>query len=425
MRKTPKSLRLHIGLFGRTNVGKSSFLNMVSAQDVAITSSLPGTTTDVVEKTMELLPLGPVVFLDTAGLDDTSALSGPRIKKSKKVFDASDIFVLIIEPEVWGEYENLVLEEAAARETPCVIVINKIDMVYPGDGFIRTIREKTQRIILCSSIDRGNRGSYLNALKKEFIEVCPEDFFRPPPLVSDLLPAGGTAVLIVPIDLEAPKGRLILPQVQVIRDILDNDAMAIVVKEREYKQALDNLKRFPDICICDSQVVLKMVADTPKQVECTTFSIIFSRYKGDLIETVRGVAAIETLKPGDKVLIAEACSHHPIGEDIGRVKIPRWLRQYLGMDLIIDVCAGKDYPENLNLKEYKLIIHCGGCMITRRQMLFRIQRAKEAGVPVTNYGVCISFLQGVLERVLSPFPAANEVFREEMRLREYFKTKAI
>ena len=412
MRKTPKSLRLHIGLFGRTNVGKSSFLNMISAQDVAITSSLPGTTTDVVEKTMEFLPLGPVVFLDTGGLDDSSALSKLRIKKTKKIFDTSDIFVLIIESNVWGQYEDFVLNESVQRKLPCIVVINKIDIVYPGDDFIQAIQEKIKNIVLCSSIDKMNRDSYMEALKKELIDVCPEDFFRPLPLVADLLPAGGTAVLMIPIDLEAPKGRLILPQVQVLRDILDNDAAAVVVKEREYRHILDNLKKLPDICICDSQVVLKMVADTPKDVKCTTFSIVFSRYKGDLIEMVRGVAAIERLKTGDKVLIAEACSHHPIGEDIGRVKIPRWLRQYTGMDLVIDVCSGHDYPENL--KDYKLIIHCGGCMITRRQMLFRIQHAKKAGVSITNYGICISFLQGVLERVLSPFPAASDVYKREI-----------
>ncbi|MCK5393416.1 MAG: GTP-binding protein, partial [Candidatus Omnitrophica bacterium] len=219
MRKTPKSLRLHIGLFGRTNVGKSSFLNMISSQDVAITSSLPGTTTDVVEKTMEFLPLGPVVFLDTGGLDDSSALSKLRIKKTKKIFDTSDIFVLIIESNVWGQYEDFVLNESVQRKLPCIVVINKIDIVYPGDDFIQAIQEKIKNIVLCSSIDKMNRDSYMEALKKELIDVCPEDFFRPLPLVADLLPAGGTAVLMIPIDLEAPKGRLILPQVQVLRDI--------------------------------------------------------------------------------------------------------------------------------------------------------------------------------------------------------------
>ncbi|GFP20447.1 hypothetical protein HKBW3S03_01950, partial [Candidatus Hakubella thermalkaliphila] len=225
----------------------------------------------------------------------------------------------------------------------------------------------------------------------------------------DVRPSGGLAILIVPIDMEAPKGRIILPQVETSRDALDNDAAALVVKEGEYRHILDNLKNPPDIVVCDSQVVAKMVADTPDDIKCTTFSILFSRYKGDLIETTRGVVEVKRLVPGDKILIAEACSHHAVEDDIGRVKIPRWLRQYVGGEVQIDVFAGRDYPDNLS--EYRLVIHCGACMLTRREMLFRIHRARQEGVAITNYGVCISFLQGVLERVLSPFPAALDVYR--------------
>jgi [FeFe] hydrogenase H-cluster maturation GTPase HydF len=225
------------------------------------------------------------------------------------------------------------------------------------------------------------------------------------------VPPGGLVILITPIDLEAPKGRLILPQVQVIRDILDNDAISVVVKEREYVHALSLLSRKPDLVICDSQVVNKMVADTTPDIKCTTFSILFSRFKGDLIEEVRGVTAIEKLKRGDKVLIAEACSHHALQDDIGRVKIPRWLRQYVGTDIVIEHSAGRDYPANLS--EYKVVVHCGGCMLTRREKLNRIEKAKAAGVPITNYGILISFVQGVLKRVLSPFPAALAVLVEE------------
>jgi [FeFe] hydrogenase H-cluster maturation GTPase HydF len=412
MRKTPKSLRLQIGLFGRTNVGKSSFLNLVAGQDVAITSPIAGTTTDVVEKSMELLPLGPVVFLDTAGLNDTSVLAELRLKKTVKIFDRSDVIVLLIEPNVWTEYEDRTLEEAQKREIPLILVVNKVDLGNPQEEFIEEIRKKTGRVLLCSSIDFARRDPTVNAFKKYLIEVCPEEFLKPPPLIGDLLPAGGLAILIVPIDLQAPKGRLILPQVQTIREALDHDASVYVVKEREYSAALNNLKNLPDIVVCDSQVVLKMVADTPEAVKCTTFSILFSRNKGDLVEMVRGAAVIETLKPNDKVLIAEACSHHAIEDDIGRVKIPRWLRQYVGGDLQLDVYSGRDYPENL--KEYKLIVHCGGCMLTRREMLSRIQKAKEEKVPITNYGLCISFSQGVIKRVLSPFPAALDAFQREM-----------
>jgi [FeFe] hydrogenase H-cluster maturation GTPase HydF len=412
MRKTPKSLRLQIGLFGRTNVGKSSFLNLVAGQDVAITSPIAGTTTDVVEKSMELLPLGPVVFLDTAGLDDTSALSEFRLKKTVKIFDRSDVIVLLVEPNVWTDYESRILEEARKREIPAIIVVNKLDLENPAEEFVAAIQKKSERVLLCSSIDHHHRDPYVNIFKKYLIEVCPEEFLKPPPLIGDLLPAGGLAILIVPIDLQAPKGRLILPQVQTIREALDHDASVFVVKEREYAPALHNLQTPPDIVVCDSQVVLKMVADTPEPIQCTTFSILFSRNKGDLIEMARGAAVIDTLRANDKVLIAEACSHHAIEDDIGRVKIPRWLRQYVGGDLQVDVYSGRDYPDNL--KEYKLIVHCGGCMLTRREMLSRIQKAKEEKVPITNYGMCISFSQGVIKRVLSPFPAALDAFQRKM-----------
>lgn len=411
MDKTPKSLRLHIGVFGRTNVGKSSFLNMIAGQDVAIVSPFPGTTTDVVEKTMELLPLGPVVFLDTAGMDDDSQLAPKRIEKTVKIFRRADIVCLILEPGVWGNFEEDILAKAKEEGIPVICVINKIDCCAPQKNFVDQATAKTDGCLLVSSVQKDQRDSYVNELKAQLIRLCPEDFLLPLPLVSDLVPAGKVAVLIVPIDLEAPKGRLILPQVQTIREALDADAMAMVVKEREYRHALSLLKEPPALAICDSQVVLKMVADTPPEIKCTTFSILFSRNKGDLIECVKGACAIDRLKVGDKVLIAESCSHHAIEDDIGRVKIPRWLRQYLGQDITIDVCSGKDYPDNL--REYKLIIHCGGCMINRREMFYRINLAKKHGIPITNYGICISFVQGVLERVLSPFPGALKAFQEE------------
>lgn len=412
MLTTPKSLRLQIGLFGRTNVGKSSFLNLVAGQDVAITSAVPGTTTDVVEKSMELLPIGPVVFLDTGGVDDISDLSEVRIRKTTQIFDRADVFVLLTEPDQWSEFETTILEAAARRKVPCLVVVNKIDVANPSASFLDETRTKTPNVLLVSSINGQNRDDYLNEFKRHLLEVVPEDFLRSPPLVGDLVPPGGLAVLVVPIDLQAPKGRLILPQVQTIRDALDNDAAVLVVKEREYPHLLTLLKRPPDIAVCDSQVVLKMVADTPRQVQCTTFSILFARFKGDLNETARGAAAIERLESGDRVLISEACSHHAAADDIGRVKIPRWLRQYVGADLAIDIYSGRDYPDNL--ADYQLVIHCGACMLTRREMLFRIHRAKQTGVPITNYGVSISFLQGVIKRVLSPFPAALDAYEHEI-----------
>lgn len=401
MKNAPKSVRLHIGLFGRTNVGKSSFLNFVLGQDLAITSPVAGTTTDIVEKTMELLPIGPVVFLDTAGLNDVSFLSAERIKKTNKIFDRSDVIILITEPNVWGEYEDKVLSEAETRNTPIIAVINKIDLEKPKEESVNEIKRKVKQVLVCSCQDTVKRDDHIETFKKHLFEVLPDDFLKPPSILGGLVPKGGLAVLIVPIDTEAPKGRIILPQVQTIRSALDNNASAIIVKENEYAKLLDKLKVKPDIVICDSQVVSKMVKDTPPDVKCTTFSILFANNRGNLASSAAAASKIKDLRPKDKVLILEACSHHPIEEDIGRKKIPMWLKEYVGGDLCVDSTAGRDFPEDLS--KYKLVIHCGGCMITRRETFFRYQKAAEAGVAMTNYGVCISFLHGVLERVLSPF----------------------
>ena len=414
MISAPKSLRLQIGLFGRTNVGKSSFLNLVAGQDVAITSPVAGTTTDVVEKSMELLPVGPVVFLDTAGLDDDSQISKLRIRKTLKIFDRADIILLVVEPNLWGEYEEDVIKEARKRGIPFLIIVNKIDILRPEDTFLTHIAKITDKYILCSSIDLCKRDESVNKLKRYIIETGADALLPAPALIGDLIEDNSFVVLIVPIDLEAPKGRLILPQVQTIRDVLDNNCGVYVVKETEYAFALRNMKQYPGLVVCDSQVALKMVSETPDNVQCTTFSILFARYKGDLIEMSKGAAAIDRLKPNDKILIAESCSHHAIEDDIGRVKMPKWFREYLGFDLDIDVCSGRDFPDDI--KKYKLIVQCGGCMQTRREILFRIHLAKCAGVAITNYGVCISMLQRVLERVLTPFPEALNAFYEEKGL---------
>jgi [FeFe] hydrogenase H-cluster maturation GTPase HydF len=408
MENTPKSMRLQIGLFGRTNVGKSSLLNYLAGQDIAVTSALPGTTTDVVEKAMELLPVGPVVFLDTAGIDDTSELSDARIKKTTVAFNRADVFVLVVEPDVWTQFEDSLCDKAKKRDAECVIVVTKIDNHVPSDAFLEKCKEKTGRVLLCSCVDVARQTVFREAFAGHIASLA-QTSGQELPLVGDLVPEGGLAVLVVPIDLGAPKGRLILPQVQTIRDALDNDAAVLVVKEREYAHMLSLLTRAPDIVICDSQVVQKMVADTPRTIPCTTFSILFSRNKGDLRIQAAGLGVIDTLKAGDRVLIAEACSHHAKEDDIGRVKIPRWLRQYTGLDLVIDVYSGRDYP--VNLADYKLVIHCGSCMLTRRETLGRIHAARDAGVAITNYGLCISFIQGVIERVLEPFPFALDGFR--------------
>ncbi|PKN51932.1 MAG: [FeFe] hydrogenase H-cluster maturation GTPase HydF [Deltaproteobacteria bacterium HGW-Deltaproteobacteria-13] len=413
MDNTPKGNRLHIALMGRTNVGKSSLLNLMLGQDIAITSPVAGTTTDVVEKAMELLPIGPVLFLDTAGLDDVSELSGARLKKTAKIFDRADVIILVVEPDTWTKYEDTVLAKSQKRKIPILIVVNKIDLHQPSPDWLKMITEKTGLVLTVSCSDEKQRQNYLETLKQQLLEKAPADFVGTPSLIGDLIPPGGFAVLVVPIDLEAPKGRLILPQVQTIRDILDNDAAAIVVKERELAAALANLKNPPAIVVTDSQAILKVDADVPKNIPLTTFSILFARQKSDLAVMAAGAAAIENLKPGDRILIAEACSHHALEDDIGRVKIPRWLRQYVGGDLQMDISAGRDYPDDL--KNYKLILHCGGCMMNRREMLNRVRKAQEAGVPIVNYGVAISFLQGVIKRSLAPFPSALEAFENKLK----------
>jgi [FeFe] hydrogenase H-cluster maturation GTPase HydF len=396
-------------LFGRTNVGKSIFLNLLAGQDVAITSPEPGTTTDVVEKPMELLPVGPVVFIDTAGLDDATKLGERRRAKTHDVFNRADIVVLVCQARSLGSFEHLVLDTARKRGVPSIAVINETNGCPPESDVLKELEERTSGVIRCNAVDWQTRDRTLSEFKRLVAETCPPDFLTPPPLIGDLVPSGGLVVLIVPIDLQAPKGRLILPQVQTIRDALDHSMAAAVVKETEYLSLLDRLKCQPDLVVCDSQVVDRMVAETPSGVACTTFSILFARLKGDLVAFARGAGCIDRLGPSSRVLVAESCSHHPTEDDIGRVKIPRWLRQYAGESLNVDVCAGRDFPAALS--DYDLVVQCGGCMHNRREILSRVERCLAAGVPITNYGLCISRTRGVLERVLTPFPEALDTFR--------------
>jgi [FeFe] hydrogenase H-cluster maturation GTPase HydF len=409
MIKAPKSLRLQIALFGRTNVGKSSFLNMVANQDVSITSETPGTTTDVVEKSMELLPIGPVNILDTGGIDDVSELAEQRIERTMRILDRGDVFVLITEGNKLDDYEKRLLDTFREKKLNYIIVVNKIDQLMPNENYIDSLQKINKRVLLCSTTDIAKRESYVTAFKHLLLEILPHEFTNPSAIIGDLLPPGGTAVLIIPIDKEAPKGRIILPQVQTIRDLLDHGQISLMVRETEYSESLKLLKNPPDLVVCDSQVVDKMIADTPDGIKCTTFSILFSRFKGNLMEELKGIAAIDKLEPGDKILISEACSHHPNEDDIGRVKIPRWLRNYLGFEVEIDVRSGRDYPENL--EDYKAIIHCGGCMLTRNEKLVRIDKAKIKSVPITNYGLLISHMHGVLGNVLEPFREEFDYYR--------------
>ncbi len=409
MLTTPKALRLQIGLFGRTNVGKSSFLNMIAGQDVSITSDVPGTTTDVVEKTMELHSVGPVVFLDTAGLDDQTALGEMRRERTRRVMTRSDVIMLVTEADVWTDYERDVIAQARETKTPVVAVVNKLDLKKPSEGFINRLKAEADDVLLCSSTDWSNRQDSVTRLEHGMLKVSPYEYYRTPHLMADLIPQGGLALLVAPIDLEAPKGRIKMLQVQAIREALDHSMMTLIVKETEYVQALARLSKSPDLVICDSPVVGEVIRQTAQDVKVTTFSTLLSRFKGDLTEQVRGAAKIKDLKDGDRVLIAEACTHHAIDEDIARVKIPRGLKNSTGKDLRIEYCTGRDFPKDLS--QYQLIVHCGGCMLTRKEMLGRITEARKSSVRITNYGICISYTQGVLERVLMPFSDALKVYQ--------------
>lgn len=431
MERTPKGLRLHIGLFGRRNVGKSSLLNAITRQQVSIVSDVAGTTTDPVEKPMELLPLGPVLFIDTAGIDDEGALGEMRVARTRKVFDRTDLGVVIAEPGHWGFFEQQIYGELRSRNCPIIVVFNKSDLGEPDAALVERLKKEKIRTVrtVCSAAFRPSlegepivagqgRPAYNTTndgildFRQALLDAAPADFLNNPAILADLVGPGEMAVLVVPVDKEAPKGRLIVPQVQAIRDLLDGDAFALVVKERELREALDRLKRPPKLVVTDSQAFLKVVADTPREIPLTSFSILFARYKGDLNEMVRGTLAIEALRPGDRILVAEACSHHPIADDIGRVKIPRWLTQLVGGKLHFDTMQGHDFPDGL--ASYKLVIHCGACVLNRREMLTRILRCRQAGVAVSNYGLVVAYSLGIFERALEPFPAALEVYREAL-----------
>lgn len=400
----PKGFRLHIGLFGRRNVGKSSLLNAVTRQQVSIVSEFAGTTTDPVEKPMELLPLGPVLFIDTAGIDDAGALGELRVQQTRRIFDRTELGVIVTDG-VWGEFEKAIWNALRERGLPALTVFNKIDVAPPDSATLAALAES--KIPFVKTV--ASRSEGLLDFRQALLDLAPADFVDNPAILSDLVGPGELAVLVVPIDKEAPKGRLILPQVQSIRDLLDNDAYCLVVKERELRAALEQLRRPPKLVVTDSQAFLKVAADTPPEIPLTSFSILFARFKGDLITQTLGAMAVDTLQPGDPVLIAEACSHHPIADDIGRVKIPRWLTQYVGGKLNFTTTQGHDFPEDPTA--YKLIIHCGACMWNRREMLSRLLHCRRAGVPITNYGLVIAYSLGIFERALAPFPAALEAYR--------------
>lgn len=393
--KSLKSMRLHIGVFGRTNVGKSSLLNKITNQEVSIVSDIAGTTTDVVEKSMELLPVGPVTFLDTAGLDDETELSVQRIEKTMKVVNRIDVAVVVCDFNGIGKFENDLIEKFKELKIPYLIVVNKCDLA--PKSFHIDLKSELSNIIY-TSVKRDEKIVF--KFKEALVNLLPEDFVNSPKIVGDLVPAKSTVILVIPIDKEAPKGRIILPQVQTLRDLLDNNCLSYVVKESELKDALDNLKTPPALVVTDSQAFKKVSEIVPENVSLTSFSILFARLKGDLDEFVNGAKAIENLKDGDMVLILESCTHHAIEDDIGRVKIPNLLRKKTGKNLVIHNYAGHDFPD---IKDYKLIIHCGACMTNRREVLSRVLIANQNNVPITNYGVAISYCLGILPRAIKIF----------------------
>ncbi len=393
MQETPKANRIHIALFGNRNVGKSSIINALTNQQVAIVSPVAGTTTDPVQKAMELLPLGPVVFIDTAGLDDVGELGQMRIEKSLQVIDTADMILLILDTEILSDKQKTILDAAKLRKIPVIIVLNKIDEhVYD----IKECNHLKDYAIVQTS---AQTGAGIDLLKSAIVDNAPLSLDEIS-VLDDLIQKDDVVLFVIPIDTAAPKGRLILPQVQILRDALDNYTINIVVKETQLQQALDKIT--PKLVITDSQIFKQVSKIVPKNINLTSFSILYARYKGDLSTLVQGAAAIENLKDGDKVLIAEACTHHQTQDDIGTVKIPKLLNNYVGGKIDFSFSHGLIFKEDLS--KYKLIIHCGSCMITRKQMLSRIMQANKANIPIVNYGIAIAYLNGILTRVLSPFP---------------------
>lgn len=398
MNTTPQSERTHIAFIGKRNVGKSSLVNKFVGQDIAIVSETPGTTTDPVKKAMELLPFGPVVLIDTAGIDDVGELGEKRIDKTFKVITESDFALLVLDArEKLSEEEKIIIQYLENQELPFLIVLNKSE-----SGINYELVEDLKSIVHEYHSVSCSTGDGINELKEKVITLLPSE--NELSLIGELIKPNDVIVLVIPIDPGAPKGRVILPQVQALREALDKRAIVVVAQDKELKTALCKLADPPKLVVTDSQAIKLVSEVVPAGVPLTTFSILMARYKGDLPEYVHGLKRIEELKNGDKVLIAEACSHHVQEDDIGRIKIPRWLKNYTNKNIEIDIVNGHDFPANLS--DYKLIIHCGACMFTRKTMQMRIKQAKLVGVPIVNYGVAISYMHGAIPRALKPFSEA-------------------
>lgn len=388
---TPSSERVHIGFFGRRNAGKSSIVNAVTSQDLAVVSDVKGTTTDPVYKSMELLPMGPVMIIDTPGIDDEGALGELRIKKTRQVLNKTDVAVLIVDGIIGQtQADKDLIKIFREKDINHIIVYNKSDLLEEIPGHC-------SNEIFVSALNKTN----IDELKEKIATLAVTEDHKLK-LVGDLLNPSDFVVLVIPIDKAAPKGRLILPQQQTIRDILEADATAIVVKEFELKETLENLGKKPKLVITDSQVFAKVSADTPSDIMLTSFSILFARYKGLLESAVLGCKALDDLKDGDKILISEGCTHHRQCDDIGTVKLPRWIKNFTGRDITFDFTSGTEFPDDFS--QYKLIVHCGGCMLNQKEMLYRNKCAKDQNIPITNYGTIMAYMQGILERSIEIFP---------------------
>ncbi len=401
---TPSAERVHIGIFGRRNAGKSSVINAITNQSLAIVSDVKGTTTDPVSKAMELLPLGPVMIIDTPGIDDVGELGKMRVQKSYQVLNKTDIAILVIDGTIGATPEdNAILERIKEKKIPYIVVLNKLDLAK--ELKINLSLDDNSNTIWVSSVT----GENIHELKELIAKQAPTDDPKLK-IVGDLLEPSDFVVLVVPIDKAAPKGRLILPQQQTIRDILEANAVSIVVKENELTNTLNSLGKKPKLVITDSQVFAKVSKETPEDILLTSFSILFARYKGDLEENVKGAKAIETLEDGDTILISEGCTHHRQCDDIGRVKIPNWIKNHCKKELNFEFTSGTEFPYDLS--KYKMIVHCGGCTLNSKEMKYRVKCAQDQNVPITNYGILIAYIQGILKRTVEPFPNIASVLQK-------------